>query len=178
MAETWTVDCTQVAMAPNKSLVSLWNGVGSAKVIRVYRIFAGNGNIGPAVIGYLCSMGMCRISAHAGGRTFTPVPRDTNNSALDANVVAASGATSVTSVGYFKRWLWSTTQAASGLVGSSLLAAWELQYSATCLWDMGYSHSGLQPITLRAGQGICIHNIGSSSTGIIDFWLEFTQADT
>jgi len=49
-------------------------------------------------------------------------------------------------------------------------------YPMTCLWDVGYGSSKLQPLTIRAGEGISILNKGMSAVGLIDFWVEFTQA--
>lgn len=171
MADTWTIDYTLVAMTPSKCLMSLWNGVSSAKVLRVYRVFASNSTTVTnfSMLGYIQ---MHRISAHSGGIAYTPVTRDTANGALDSNVSAATGAT-VTLNGKLRTWLWSTNASTSS---GTNLHTYELCYPIQCLWDIGYHNGRLQPITLRAGEGIAIINNGQNSVGLIDFWVEFTQA--
>jgi len=171
MADTWVVDYTLVKMAPGKSLMSLWNGASSSKVIRIYRVFASNSNF-IANTSVSSNLEMQRISAHSGGITYTPVTRDTANAALDANVVCSTGAT-VTINGRLRTWQWCTQlPTASGRE----YYTYTMVYPMTCLWDVGYGSSKLQPLTIRAGEGISILNKGMSAVGLIDFWVEFTQA--
>jgi hypothetical protein len=171
MAATWTVTVQGTAFASNKSLLSLFNGVGSGRVLRVYRVWALNHQTG-AVTGVMTALELRRITSSSGGTAQTPVKHDTNSSALPAQVTSATGPTDVAS-DLFRRVLWSGDEPA---VGTGTNDELECLPANGLLWDAGYGDTNVEPIVLREGQGLSLRQPGANAIGVIDVMFEFTDA--
>src|SRR5688572_13159070 len=77
-ADTWVAYADAVAFAANKHHIALFNAAGSAKVLRVKKLFAVNLQTG-TVTGVVARFDIRRISAASAGTTITPVAHDTQN---------------------------------------------------------------------------------------------------
>ena len=71
MAQTYTLTATEISFALNKCLLGVFNGSGSSRVVRVYRIWALNNGV-TLVTGVLTALELRRITAGSGGTTITP----------------------------------------------------------------------------------------------------------
>jgi len=92
MAETWRATGGAIAYASSKDMLNVFNGTGSARIIRVYRCYWFN-NGTTAVTGVLTTAQVRRITAASGGTAVTPVKHDTNSSALNANTTCGTNQT-------------------------------------------------------------------------------------
>jgi hypothetical protein len=173
MAETFTLLVQGTAFASNKSLLSLFNGVGSGRVLRVYRVWAlNNQTIG--VIGVMTMIELRRITASSGGTAQTPIKHDTNNPNLPAQVTASTGPTD-TVTDLFRRVLWSADEPA---VGTGTNDELECLPANGLLWDAGYADANVDPIVLREGQGLSLRQPGANTIGVVDVMFEFTNSAT
>lgn len=173
MAQTYTLGTTGVSFAANKSMIALFNGVGSGRIIRVYRIWALNNQV-LAVTGVLTRLELRRITAASGGNVTTPIKHDSTSEALPAQIISGSAMT-VTVESLFRAAVWSTDEPSANATAS--IDEFECIPAISTLWDAGYADTNVQPITLREGYGLSLQNIGST-VGIGDFFFEFTLASS
>lgn len=166
--ETWVATADAVAPAANKYMLTLLNGSGSGKVIKIVSL-----RLVPltltAVTGVGLRMEVKRISAHAAGTGVTPVALDTNNTALPAQITAYTNSASVVDVSLL--WPYTVNNDEIGLTSTT---------STPALWlanlAIGSDGSTSQPITLREGQGLALKNITSSVVGTFAVVAIFTVA--
>ena len=171
MAETFTALATGVTYGNLKSMLGLFNGGAATKVLRVYRMWQLNNNTA-AVIGVMATMQVQFSSAQSSGTTITPVKHDSTNANLEAAVLCAHGAT-VTDSALLRQYLFSNDEAAAS---GATMDEWELLVPLNCVWDAGYGDSNVQPLTLRAGQGVHIKCATNTVVASADLFMEFTQA--
>lgn len=172
MAATFTVTFTGVTFGNNKSMAGLFNGAGSGRVLRVYRVWLLN-NQTSAVTGVLTTFALRRTTAQSAGTSVTPVKHDTTSSNLPAQVLAAHGAT-VTLSDTFRTWVWSNDEPSASAGTSDEM---ECLVPLNTVWESDpNSTSNVEPIVLREGQGISIQHSGSSTVGVCDLFVEFTDA--
>lgn len=82
---------------------------------------------------------------------------------------------SYTSSGLYRRCIWSTDEpyALTTYLGAATMDELEMFQPFSTLWAVGYADQDSEPITLRAGEGVGVINIGAN-TGLADFFIEFT----
>lgn len=172
MAATYTIVAQNVAFAANKSMISVFNGSGSGKVIRVYRIWALNNQL-VAVTGVLTNLEIRRITASSGGTDLASLvaKHDSTSAALPSQVAVATNAT-VTPSTLFRRVLWSTDEPAAN--AAVTMDELETIVPLACIWAMGYADTAVEPITLREGYGVAVLNTGGA-IGQADFIMELTS---
>lgn len=172
MAETHTLAAIGATFANNKSMCALFNGSGSGRVLRVYRVWVLN-NQTAGVTGVLTTWTLRKTSAHSGGTSITPTKHDTNSATLAAQILAGTGNT-VTLTGdvALRAWVWSNDEPAAS---SGTSDEFECLVPLNCVWD-STGDSNIEPIVLREGQGISVHHSGSSAVGLCDVFVEFTNA--
>lgn len=174
MASTFTAAAIGVTFASNKSMLGLFNGASSGRVLRVYRVWVLN-NQTTAVTGVLTNWTLRRTSAQSGGTTITPTKHDTTSSNLPAQVLTATGGTvTLTSDTALRAWMWSNDEPSAS---SGTSDEFECLVPLNCVWD-STGDSNIEPIVLREGQGISVHHAGTSAVGIVDVFVEFTDAAT
>ena len=170
MAATYTICSPGVTFGSSKSMLAVFNGVGSGVVLRVYRAWQLN-NQTVAVTGVLTTMALRRSTAQSGGTTVAPTKHDSTSSARPAQVLIASGATVTDSSDPdFMRWMWSNDEpAASSLTSdeTETIPVLANVYDAT-------GDSNLEPIVLREGEGVHIKHLGASTVGNADMILVIT----
>jgi hypothetical protein len=170
MAATWRATSQAVAFANAKSMLDVFNAAGSARVIRIYRMYQFNNGVA-AITGVLTAMRVNRTTAASSGSTVTPVAHDTASSALVAQTTAGTGRT-ITRPSVFRQYLWSNDEPA---VSGATLDEWELLVPFAEIWNAGYGDSNVEPIVCRAGFGAEIQNSGTTAVGSNDFEMEFTD---
>lgn len=172
MAPTFSATAAAATFASAKSMLALFNGSGSGRVLRLYRVYMLN-NQTSAVTGVITTMALRRITALSGGTAVSAVKHDTNSSNLVAQVAIATGGTATDGADPdFMRWMWSNDEpAASSLTNdeSETIPSLALVYDAT-------GSSDLEPIVLRENQGVGVRHVGSSAVGNCDLIFVFTDA--
>lgn len=171
MAETWIAYAPQITFATGNAMVGLFNGSGSSYVLRVYQIVLTN-PYARNPTGSLTCLQIATTTAQSGGWPLTPIPMDTDNTALDSAVEAALSP-DFTRDAIIRKFLWANDDPAAG--GSSF-KEWQNTRCMGMPWDGGYHDSAQQPITLRAGHGIVIEHLGNTNAGEVDVSIQFTQA--
>lgn len=169
MAYTYTVGQVGITFASGKNMLSIYNGSGSGRIVKVYRIWALN-NQTVAITGVLTTFEIRRTTSQSGGTALTPVKHDTSNPDVPPQIVCATGAT-VTLTDLFRRILWSNDEPA---VGTGTMDELECFPTISCIWDSGYADANVQPITLREGEGLTVYHSGSTTVGNVDMFMEFT----
>lgn len=174
MAATHTLAGIGVTFANGKHMLSLFNGAGSGRVLRLYRVWILN-NQTAAVTGVLTTLNLRKSSAQSGGTAITPVKHDTASSNLPAQVLAAAGATVTNTADLpFRSLVWSNDEPSVSSGSSDEL---ECMVPLNLIWD-STGDSNIEPITLREGQGVTLHHSGTSAVGLCDVFFEFTDSAT
>jgi hypothetical protein len=173
MAATFTAAFLGVAFGNNKSMAGLFNGAGSGRVLRVKRIWVLN-NQTSGVTGVLTTFSLRRSTAQSSGTSVTPVKHDTASSTLPAQVLCAHGATVTSATAdTFRNWMWSNDEPAAS---SGTSDEFECLVPLNLIWDAATGDADLEPIVLREGFGIDVRHSGSSAVGVVDVYVEFTDA--
>lgn len=173
MAQTYTAAFLAVAFGNNKSMAAILNGAGSGRVIRVKRIWILN-NQTSIVTGVLTSFALKRSSAQSAGTSVTPTKHDTASEAMPAQVLIATGATvTQTADVALRQWVWSNDEPAAGTGTSD---EFECLVPLNCVWDAATGDADLEPLVLRAGEGVDVRHTGSTTVGVCDIFIEFTLA--
>lgn len=174
MTATWRATSQTIAYASGKSMLDVSQLSTGSRVLRVYRMYHFN-NRASSVTGVLTQMRIYRTTVGAsisGGATVTPVAHDTTSSALAADTTAGTGRT-LTNSTLFRQYQYSTDEAT---VGGSTIDEWELFVPFAEVWQAGYGDTNVEPLTLRAAQGVNLHHQGTTAASDCDMEIEFTDA--
>lgn len=175
MAATYIVQMSGIPLAlANESLLALFNGSGSGKILKVYNIWLRN-SVLAAQTGSQNIIQLNRINAAtASNYTTPPVSKDSSNASLPSQVIAGSKFTVTVDV-LFRRVAWSNDEPVplGGSVDEAETFPWMF------LWDCGFADANVEPLVLREGFGLSINNVGLTATapanaGVIDAGMEFT----
>jgi hypothetical protein len=173
MAATWRATGSAIAYASGKSMLDVFNGGASARIIRVYRSYWFN-NGTASVTGVLTTGQITRTTTGTGGTTVTPVKHDTNSGALDANTTCGSNR-APTATDIFRRFLFVNEEP---VVGGLTMANWLTLVPFAEIWNAGYGDTNIEPLTCRTTQGVQMLHSGASAVGTADLEHEFTDAAT
>lgn len=173
MAETWTIIADAVTPATNRSLLALFNGSGSGRVLRVYRIWVVSTG-SSAITGSLMTLDLRTISAlSTDGTAITPVAHDSNNTALAAQIISYWGSTH-TDVSDLFQTVWSADEVALATASQEEM---QMFWPLGLMWESGAIESNVQPIVLREGEGVHVKQTATISTaGSLTLAMEFTNA--
>ena len=173
MAQTYMLTATEIAFALNKCLLGVFNGVGSGRVVRVYRIWTLNNGI-ELVTGVLTNLEIRRITAGSGGTTIIPAKHDTNSESFPGQIVVSTNMIYTVS-DMFRRVIWSNDEA----IGTATVVSideMEVFVPLNLLWDVGYADTTVEPIVCREGYGAALINTGNTAVGVVDVFMEVTLA--
>lgn len=168
MAQTYTISSFSTTFAANKCMLGIYNGSGSGRIVRVYRIVMLNNQI-TAVTGAITNLELRTITAGSGGTDITPFKHDSNNESFPSQVAVQTNMT-ITPTNVLSRIIWSTDEPA---INSLTIDEFETLPAFSTIWDSGYGDSNTEPIVLREGYGVALVNIGAT-TGIADIFFEVT----
>ena len=175
MSQTYRAVVVGATFASNKSMLTVFNGSGSGRIIRVKRVWLLN-NQTSGVTGVLTTFELRRISASSGGTAVTPVKHDSNSENMPAQVACATGPTdTLTGDAAYTRWMWSNDEPA---VSAMTNDETECVPVLACVFDAATGDADIEPIVLREGQGLCVRHTGSSAVGVADAIIEFTMASS
>lgn len=173
MAATFTLNGIGLTFANGKHMLSLFNGVGSGRVIRVKRVVLLN-NQTAAVTGVLTTFSLRRTSAQSGGTSVVPTKHDTASASLPGTITAATGATVTNTADVpFRNFMWSNDEPAAASASNDEL---ECLVPLNTVFDAATGDTDIEPITLRPGEGLTLHHTGTTAVGVVDIAFEFTDA--
>jgi hypothetical protein len=177
MAQTFLATANGIPFtATNQSILCVFNGSGSGKILKVYRVWLENCQV-TALTGGNNILTLSRITAAtASNWTIAPVSLDTTNTSLPAQVIAGAKFT-VTTSDIFRRMMWSNDEPT---IATGTIDEFQLFAPYTCMIDNSYTDANVIPIVCREGQGVSIQNVGFSATapanaGLVDCFIEFTS---
>jgi hypothetical protein len=174
MAATYTLAATGLAFATSKSMIGVFNGVGSGRIVRVYRVLMLNNGVA-AITGGLNTMELRRITTGSGGTPISPVKHDSTNESFPAQIICGTNM-SITATDLFRRWIWSTDEASSNVTAT--IDEFETLVPFNYIWDVGYGETSVEPLVLREGYGLSVQCTGSILTGSCDLFFEMTLASS
>lgn len=172
MATTYTASYIGTTFGNNKSIATLFNGSGSGKIVRIYRMIMLNNQTIAVYNGVLTTIEIRRITASTGGAAAIVNKHDTNSGDLESQITYTTGSTDTVS-DVLRRFIWSTDEPAAT---TSTVDEWQCLPIFNSIWESGYAETNLDPIVLREGQGIAIKQPGSNTLGLCDIFIEFTTA--
>lgn len=168
MASTYIVKSTAVAFAASKYMLDVFNPAASGKIVRVYRVWIENNNIGGAITGVSPILKLYRTTAASGGVILLPVTADSSNVAL-GSITAGTGRT-ITASSLFRNYLIDNDEPT---ILTGTCNEWQQYSFISEIWNSG-STTAVDPIVCREGQGIAIQNATTTTVGNIDCFIEFT----
>lgn len=170
--QTYTVSSFATTFAANKCMLGIYNGSGSGRIVRVYRVVMLNNQI-TAVTGAVTNLELRRITAGSGGTDIAPFKHDSANETFPAQIVVSTN-TTITATDVLTKVIWSTDEPA---INSLTIDEFETLPAFSTIWDSGYADTNTEPIVLREGYGVALVNIGAT-TGIADVFFHVTLEST
>lgn len=177
MANTYLARGVAVTNATNKLFMTVYNGVGSGQIIRIYRIWmtpistaSVTGGIGTYVFDKFTGV-------PSSGDTVVAMKVDSLNPNLNSNITVKSGNTSITgsftSLGELLRISKSNDEPA---VTSQTIDEIPILFPLSLVADWGFGDSEVEPLVLRKGQGLRIYSLNAGTWGAstIDILIQFT----
>lgn len=173
MAATYRAMASNVVFGNNKSMIALWNGAGSADILKVNRIWVLNNQVGSAAgTGVLITLELRKITAYTGATKIFPVKLKKTSSDLDSNVAASFGATVTDATELLRRLIWSGDEPAQSELTTD---TWQLLQNINCIWNTGYYDTNTEPLVLNASEGIHVKCATSTSATFLgNVIIEFT----
>jgi hypothetical protein len=157
MANTFMLYANAVTWAAGKNMLAINNHTGSGQVVRIYRIWMNNISAS-TVTGGTCLTQMFRytsVASFTAGTSIAFNKMDSTAAAPNANIFANAGTTtSLTKDAVpFRQILRSNDELA---LSTGHLEDLESILPLSLIWESGYGFSTVEPITLRAGEGLVL----------------------
>lgn len=178
---TYTVAAIGTQVILGKTMVGIYNGTGSAKTIRINRIWHVNNQTSGGTAA-LVTYRLVKISAGGGGVFLNIQKHDSTNESMPAQIVASTGM-SITEVSsaIIRRYINNTTVPSGAGAASThtvgVIPSLNVVYAAPRTTD----NTAVEALTLREGNGvavICDSVSTAVSTTIADIFVEFTLASS
>lgn len=166
--ETFSVLSLNTQIGNGKSMLSILNGAGSTKVVKIHKIKIINSQTS-AVTGIIADFRINRITGHSVGTLLTPQTFDTAD-IIDVNVTTRTGATLVGTGADLIRYLWSSDEWGVGTLDKE-----GHDHGIQATIPVYESQPGIKPITIRVGEGIAIRQIVNSTAGTFDIEVIFSE---
>lgn len=163
--ETYLLIAEDCVFANAKQHVSIFNGVGSGKVVKISKLFMTNMLANVIVTGGARRLDVKRATNFSGGSNLTPLKHDSNNGDVPAQILLKTGATVTEGVLLFPLIFPDDEML---LTQNS---ATQQIYSGINWIPEGIE---IQEITLNEGEGMTIKQITNSTAGITTWIIVFT----
>lgn len=162
MANTFMLYANAVTWAANKNMLAINNHTGSGQIVRIYRIWMNNISAS-TVTGGVCLVQMFRytsVASFTGGTSISFNKMNSTNSSPNINIFANSGTTTVLTKDSipFRQILRSNDELA---LSTGHYEDIQSIIAFSNIWDSGYINSNVEPITLRAGEGLVLYTPSS-----------------
>jgi len=165
--ETFEAYAASVAPAANKSMISIAN-TSSTKICKIRSIYLTNVQT-TAVTGVMLNFELRRIASHSVGTSITPSQYDTEIT-LDSGITARTGATVTSEGAVIRRWTYSSDEHGVGAVDVEAS-----DYPINAVIPIFQQEKYGAPIVLRNGQGLSLKQTISSTVGVWDINIIFSQ---
>lgn len=177
MAQTYTISTYQ-QLGNAKSMLTIWNGVGSGRVIRLYKTWAVN-HANVAATGTLAKVSLYKISASSGGTDIKSnvVKHQSANESMPSQVTITHSSTDTTS-NVIRQIVYVSGTSATAIAATYTIQQWASIYSLSRIMEVGYYNSTIEPIVIREGQGVSIKCVGTTTNGFMECAMEFTLENT
>lgn len=180
MAQTYTISTYQ-QLGNNKTMLAIFNGAGSGRVIRLYKAWMIN-NPHAAVTSTLTSLKLDRLTNVTGGSDIkSSVDRhdSTSESLTGISQITITTGSSITSLasGNIRQIVWSANTPAS-IGAQNTIGEIQSIYCQMRIWEGGYYNTTLEPLVLREGEGVGIYQPSSNTNGYVECLMEFTVANS
>jgi hypothetical protein len=183
LPNVYTISSPGTAFIQDKCMLGLFNGIGSGKVLRIYKVYVLNAQTA-VLTGLNNILEIWRFSTGSGGLAVQIIKHDTQSPAPPSQIIASTGM-SYTKNSLLRRIIWSSDEP----VSSDAAGIDEIQtLPAFCNlldYTMSYTNSTVEPIILRPGYGIGVvlqgaYNVGALATpvGSCDLFIEYTMEAT
>jgi len=162
---TYTVVAESCAFANSKQHISVFNGSGSGKIVRIIKLYMINAVDGTAISGAALRMNVRLITACSGGTDLTAHKHDSDNPDLPAQVLLKTNATVTESSLLFPLTIAND---------EPLLTAGDLstQLRAGINWQPDGAE--VQDFVLREGQGYTVRQVTNSAVGAYHWFIVFS----
>ena len=175
MAATYTAIGQGVAWSASaKNMMSLWNGAGSGKIARIYRIWMINNQLTTVTGVTLEVWDIRRVTVRtSGGAAVTPVKHDTGSAAVPAQIIVETTAVTLTTTDVLLRGLFSNDEPAA----NAAMTCEEMcdLVPLALVWDAGYGNANvIEPLVAREGEGWVVTQVSGAAVGVLDVVFEFT----
>src|SRR5574343_541229 len=160
---TFSVLVPSVAIANNKSMVSLLNASGSTVTIKLREVKIVNSQTS-GVTGVVADFNLLKITGHSGGSSVTPYSHDSSDS-LNGSVTALTGSTvSGEGAAIIRRWQWSSDEWGPGPADTES-SDHAFQNVLPCHMKQDLNS---KPLTLKANEGFSLKQVFNSTAGSFD----------
>lgn len=174
MAQVYTAYFRQIAFAASKSMAMVQN-VDGTKVVKILRIGLINNSFSGGT-GQLCSMEVrayqdvtsCYFQDNASTYYVYPFFHDKSND-YPEKVICATNGILTGSANVLRRIFWSSDETANSASTNEEL---EAVIPLNIIFDSAYGDSNIQPLTLRTGEFVSVHNVSGASASV-DIYIEF-----
>lgn len=153
-----------LVFAQNKHHISIFNGVGSGKIIKIRKVFTLNLAVA-AITGVMVRFDYKRTTAQSAGTAITAQKADTNDPDLPTQILIATGATITEGA-----LLWPFA------CSNDEVGATQAFPSTQLLQGFNWMPEGVEvkELCLREGQGLTIKQITSTTVGTFGWLIVFT----
>lgn len=162
--ESWIAYADAVAFANAKHHITIFNAVGSGKIVKVRKIFAVNLQTA-AIVGIVQRMDVLKCTASSVGTAITAQAMDPANAALPAGVTVRTGAT-VTVGALLYPWITSSEES----VATTPLDKGVYQQAV----NIAPEGPEIQEHTITEGNGITVQQNTASTVGTFGWIVVFT----
>lgn len=173
-SQTWTALVQGAAPAQNKYMLAMFNGAGSGRIFRLYKVYIVNMQSG-AVTGVDVTFEFRFITSMTigTGTVVTPVTHDTTNTGLPVQLLVATTPQTVGDGSLLRTWHWSSDEAAIEVATQDEI---EMLHTYSLFWESGaYDNTNIQPLVMREGEGLAIKCTTNTTVGAGDYVFEFTN---
>ena len=177
MGATYILHQSAIANAANKNYISIYNGVGSGKTIRIWRLWVSNAQTGVVTGGIAVADFGGFTGAYTGGTEIisSAVSMDSNNAAIPAAIVASTNSTGITIDRLIRRIALITDEFGVSDATSDML---NVVPGLSEYLNAGCQEADVQPFILAEGEGFTFKHINTAiannnAAGSFDITLEF-----
>lgn len=168
--KTFHISSIDIAIALNKSMMSIVNANGSGVKIKIQEIRIVNSRTA-AVTGVVADFRLKKITGHSAGTNLTPIASDSSDT-LSASVTAKTGSTVAgEAAADMKRASWSSDEWGTGTADTA-----SHDHVGHLTGEPWISvRPDQKPITLNPGEGITIKQVTNSTNGSFDIFIVVTE---
>lgn len=175
MSNIYTIAAPGTLLYPiNRCVLGVFNGTGSGRVIRVYKVWALN-NQTVAITGTILQFELRKLTTGSGGTPLVPLKHDSTSPGFPAQIIAAQNL-SYTLGDLVRRIPWSSDEPVAFTANTT--DELETVPSLNVWWESSYTDTNVQPLVLRPGEGLGIIQTTSTTVGVADFFIELTVETT